>query len=135
MTQQTSGHTQPKSIINQIREGMTVYDNQNQNIGSVDEVHFGAASQAQREHGTGPATVNEPDLPGEHSFVGLLADVFDPSEVPDELADKLLRTGYIRIDSAGLFAADRYVMPDQIASVVGDEVHLQVTRDSLVKRS
>ena len=31
-------------------------------------------------------------------------------------------------------ATDRYVMPEQIASVSGDELHLAVSRDDLVKR-
>jgi hypothetical protein len=39
----------------------------------------------------------------------------------------------MRIDSAGLFAADRYVMPEQIAGVSSDRVTLRVTRDELIK--
>jgi hypothetical protein len=37
----------------------------------------------------------------------------------------LLRHGFIRIDSTGLFAADRYVTPDQIADVSVDHVTLR----------
>jgi hypothetical protein len=33
-----------------------------------------------------------------------------------------------------LFAADRYVLPDQIAGVSGDRVRLKVSRDELIKR-
>ena len=47
-----------------------------------------------------------------------------------------LRTGekrhYAGVDVAGLFASDRYVMPDQIARVTEDGVHLRVGRDRLI---
>jgi hypothetical protein len=47
---------------------------------------------------------------------------------------RLLRTGYIKIDSPGfLIETDRYVPSDQIASVTDDTVRLRVTKDTLVK--
>jgi hypothetical protein len=39
----------------------------------------------------------------------------------------------VRIDSDGLFQADRYVMPEQIDSVSGDDVMLNVTKEQLIK--
>ena len=45
-----------------------------------------------------------------------------------------MQQGFIRIDSAGLFAADRYVTPDQIVSVSGDALTLNVSQDELMKR-
>jgi len=54
-------------------------------------------------------------------------------QVPETLRQRLLRHGFLRIDSTGLFAADRYVMPAQIADVSEDHVTLQVTRDELIK--
>jgi hypothetical protein len=46
---------------------------------------------------------------------------------------RLLRHGFIRIDTSGLFAADRYAMPEQLASVSNDRVTLRVTREELMK--
>jgi hypothetical protein len=45
-----------------------------------------------------------------------------------------LRHGFIRINTSGLFAADRYAMPDQIASVADDRITLHVMREDLMKR-
>jgi hypothetical protein len=53
--------------------------------------------------------------------------------VPETLRERLLRQGFLRIDSTGLFAADRYVMPDQIADVSEGRITLRVTHDELIK--
>ncbi len=44
------------------------------------------------------------------------------------------RHGFIRIDTAGAFAADRYATADQIAAVDDSDVRLNVQRDDLLKR-
>ncbi len=126
--------SQSHSILSQVRNGMDVYDRENEHIGTVDEVHFGAATESQLTHGTGPATATSADSPGRDSLIGAIAESINPSEVPQELQEKLMRTGYIRLDSSGLFASDRYIMPDQIATFVDDKVYLNVTRDELIKR-
>jgi hypothetical protein len=128
------GVTQSTSVLTQIREGMDVYDRDNERIGTVDEVYFGEASDIQRAQGTGSATAPVDETTNENTFVGMIAEAFDPREVPDELAARLRRSGYIRLDSAGLFRSDRYIVPDQIASVIDQNVHLTTTRDELVKR-
>jgi hypothetical protein len=60
--------------------------------------------------------------------------VFDPDEIPEELRERMLREGYIRLDADGLFAADRYILPEQIASAGRDELMLNVKKSELVKR-
>ena len=129
-------NTAKHSILNQIRQGMSVYDVRDNHIGSVSFVHFGAASETQHELGVGPATATSADSPivGRDTLIGSIAEVFDPNDMPEQLQQKLLLSGYIRLDTAGLFAADRYITPDQIASVADDKVQLSVSRDQLVKR-
>jgi len=113
---------------------MTVYDRTDQKIGTVERVHFGAVSQEAATHGGGPATTASPGA-HESSLIGDFAKaIFPADEVPEPLRQRLLRYGFIRIDSTGLFAADRYVTPDQIAGVSEDRVTLRVTRDELIKR-
>ena len=63
-----------------------------------------------------------------------IAEAFAPYDMPEELRDRLLSEGYIRLDTKGLFAADRYILPEQIASSVGDELMLNVSKDELMKR-
>jgi hypothetical protein len=45
---------------------------------------------------------------------------------------RLLRTGFIKIDSKGWFASDRYAGADQIDRVEGDTVYLRVGKDQLI---
>ena len=125
------------SILTQIREGMHVHDVKDNHIGSVAFVHFGAASETQQELGVGPASPSRADDPNmrRDSLIDNLVDAFDPNEVPQELQEKLLISGYIRVDSSGLFSSDRFITPDQIAGVTGDTVQLSVNRENLVKKN
>ena len=55
----------------------------------------------------------------------------DTDEVPDVLRERLLRYGYIKIDT-GLLKSDRFVESTQIAGIVEDHVNLHITRDELL---
>lgn len=127
-------NTRNDTPISLIHEGMSVYDVENERIGEVDEVYFGAADMEDQELGTGPASISRADSMRDRPVADAIAAIFDPREVPDELAEKLLHSGYIRVDSTGLFAADRYILPDQIASVSDEDVHLSVSREQLITR-
>jgi hypothetical protein len=123
------------NILNQVRRDMPVYDSSNKEIGTVRWVYLGATTATQREFGTGPATIAPADQPKDHSVVDAVAEVFDPTDVPEELAEKLQHSGYIRLDSHGLFAADRYILPEQIRAVTGGAVHLNVQYGQLIERA
>jgi hypothetical protein len=129
MTAQPFEREQEPSVLHRIREGMEVYDRAGEQIGSVERIHFGAAG----EHGRGAATPSAQDW-REDSLVDVVAEAFASDEIPETLRARLLQNGFIRIDADGLFAADRYVMPDQIASVMDDRVVLRATRDELISR-
>jgi hypothetical protein len=133
LTDNTGRH----SILTQIHKGMHVHDVRDQHIGSVAFVHFGAASETQQELGVGPASPTVADNPRmrDDSLIDNIAEAFAPNEVPQELQRKFLVSGYIRLDTSGLFASDRFISPDQIAGVSGDTVQLSVNRDQLVKRN
>lgn len=126
--------TQEQSILNDVQEGMAVYDAKRNKIGEVETVHFGSAGESTRADSTGPTTVAPADRDYDQPLVDVFASIFSPGEVPDQLAQKLYRTGFVRIDSDGLFASDRYVTPDHIARVDRDGIYLSVTRDELIKR-
>ncbi len=126
--------TEHQNELAQVHEGMNVYDSRGEHIGKVETVYLGGASQEAIEQGGQAAVSPDIDLGGNRSLVENIAEVFAPDNLPRELAEGLLRDGYIRLDSDGLFAADRYILPDQISSVANDSVRLRVTRDELVKR-
>ena len=118
------------NYLEQVQEGMRVFDRLHHEIGTVDYVRLSDDD---------PSTVEveavEPDrVNRRESILDVVADVFRTDGLPDEMRDRLLQQGFIRIDSAGLFAADRYVTPDQIMSVSGDALTLNVSQDELMKR-
>ena len=133
MNQQTFDQDLGNNVLAQIREGMEVYDRNNTKVGKVESLYMGEASEETLERGEGPATASDPNQNRDDLFEDI-ARVFAPDNIPDVLRARLLREGFIRVDGAGLFAADRYVTPDQIAGVSGDHVQLKVTRDQLIKR-
>lgn len=117
--------------LSRISEGMRVYDRLHHEIGKVEYVKM-----SDDDPSTPEVEASEPERrPQRDSLIDNIAEVFAPADqIPDELRDRLMQQGFIRIDSAGLFSADRYVMPDQIMSVSGDAVTLNVSKDELVKR-
>ena len=118
------------NFLAQVHEGMKVYDRMHNEIGTVDYVQMSDDNPATEEvEAATPGKLRERD----DSLIDNIAEAFKPDELPEEVRERLLQQGFIRIDSAGLFAADRYVAADQIMSVAGDELTLKVSKDELIK--
>lgn len=114
-----------------ISEGMKVYDRARDEIGRVEYVQFGDDDPTTPEPEATSVSGMEERREG---IVDVIAEIFHPDDqLPEEVRGRLLQQGFIRIDADGLFAADRYVTPDQIASVSSDGVMLSVSRDELIK--
>ncbi len=116
---------------------MDVYDSTGDKFGSVKDMYFGAVGDESVE-GVEPASISAGTTRNENEMNELLHDfaraIGGEDELPEELRHRLLHDGFVQVDADGLFAADRYVTPDQIASVDDEGVHLKVTRDDLIKR-
>ena len=113
--------------IEMVRDGMKVMDSEGKNVGKVEFVKMGDP---------GAATEQGNELPD----TGLLGDIAQAAggderepDVPGPMRARLLRSGYLKVDGGFFFGTDRYVAPDQIASVMGDTVHLRAMKDQLVK--
>lgn len=118
-----------------IHEGMDVFDREGNRIGTVERVFLGNVSEETSDSGGGAATEAGTGPPRDKSLVDIFAEGFAGEEqMPDELQERLYREGFVRVDATGLFASDRYILPEQIASVSGDRVSLRVARDELIKR-
>ena len=115
-----------------IHEGMKVYDRTNAEIGRVEMVKFSDEDPTTPEVET--AGVNPIEEERDDNLVESIARVFRSDELPEELRERLLREGFVLIDADGLFEADRYVLPDQIASVSGDRLVLKASKAELLKR-
>ncbi len=125
--------TQP-NILENIREGMTVHDSSGKDFGKVELVYLGEDAGHVQPYGPGAPTVNDPTKRPASFVTNFVRAAFGDDVLPEILRTRLLKEGFIRVDAAGLFAADRYVIRGQIGSVTGDDVHLNVTRDELLKR-
>lgn len=118
---------QTSSSLRFVEQGMRVFDREHHEIGKG--VQFGDDDPETIEvEASGPSGGRRDD-----TLFDVIARAFTDDNVPEEVRDRLVHQGFVRIDSAGLFAADRYVMPEQIDSVSGDGMTLNVTKDELIK--
>ncbi len=121
----------PRELLAQIKEGMDVYDNDGDKVGTVRTVFVGEADDEAERDAEEQVGAPEPEVYGEDTF---LEDTFEmiegADEMPEELRERLLRHGYVRIDT-GLFSGDRYAMAEQIAGVSDEGVTLTVDGDNL----
>lgn len=119
------------NVLRGIHEGMKVFDAKHNEIGRVDWVQFGNDDPSTEEA--------EASTPGgmerrNDGLIDNIIDAFRVDDLPGVVRERLLMQGFVRIDAAGLFAADRYILPEQIGSVSGDELMLTVEKDELMKR-
>ena len=115
-----------------IHIGMKVYDLSRKEIGKIDDFKF---SENAGDPDVEPADIDGTDQRNRRdSILGAVAEAFGSEEIPEVLRDRLLREGYLRLDTKGLLAKDRFILPSQIASATGDEVTLNVDKDALIKR-
>lgn len=123
---------QTVNTLRHIEEGMKVFDRERHEIGKVEYVQFGDDDPETPEvEAAAPNTLDRRD----RTLVDDIAMAFSAGDdLPEELRLKLLEQGFVRIDANGLFAADRYVTPEQIDSVSGDGLMLNVTKDELIKK-
>ncbi len=134
MTQKPLDPTKNNALLKNIREGMEVHDSQEHKIGTVKEIYFGASSDETENHGAGAATAPNPNLRSNSLVDDIAGAIFDTDDLPQEIRKRLINEGFLRIDPTGLFKGVRYVLPEQIASVHGDHVHLNVRLDDLLKK-
>jgi len=109
-----------------VHRGMTVLDVNGDNVGKVDQVKMGDPQAV---------TTRGQELDTEAGWMDVLARSVGGGglDVPPERAQRLVRVGFMKVDARGWFNSDLYVEPQQIAGVVGEEVHLRVHRDDLLQ--
>lgn len=113
--------------IEAVQEGMMVVDRSSERVGKVNLVQMGDPEAVTTEGNELPA----PGLIGQIGMA-LVGDQREP-DVPEPERSRLLRTGFIKVDGAGLFDHDRYVPSDQIGSVTDKTVTLTVLRRELIR--
>jgi hypothetical protein len=124
---------QAREAIANVQRATSEPDDKPLGIGDIEAVGVGGLS-GDGGHPLGPLTgaaAIDPDYPNRVVAEGPLGAQVPDEDLPREGRDALVRQGYIRIDSAGLFAADMYATADQVAQVGADGVVLSVGRDAL----
>jgi hypothetical protein len=113
-----------RDLLMNVRDGMAVYDRDDDRIGTVREVYLGSEP--------GPTTNPVPRPP--HSLIDDLVQALAPPAIPEVLWERLLGEGFVRIDTSGPFAADRFAFASQIREVSEAGVRLDAGRDDLLRR-
>lgn len=115
-----------------IHVGMKVLDKDRHEIGEINDLRF---PENATDPDIQPAELDAGDRdPRPKGILGEIAEAFREDDMPEALRERLLNEGYIRIDSAAPFTADRFALPSQIASASGDEVVLNIGKDELITR-
>jgi hypothetical protein len=119
-----------QNVLESVHEGMKVVDSRNHEIGTVEYIKMVEIDPA-----TGQPIANDIEEDDDHheTLLEVVAEAFHDDDIPEEIQERLLHDGFIRMDADGLFNADRYVLPDQISGVSGGKVMLKVSKDQLQK--
>jgi hypothetical protein len=118
-------------MLMQIRTGMKVYDRNEDEVGTVEYVQFTDENPEQPGPETLTSTIDKTE-PYRNTLVESIGRAIAGSDnFPEEVRQKLLREGFIKIDT-GLLTADAFALPNQISSVSSENVYLHVTRDDLI---
>jgi hypothetical protein len=110
---------------------MEVVDVDGDKVGTVSHVQMadlndrGDVDSSTDAVNVGLFDVTDTDVGGEDRS---LLDVVDGD---DDVTERMMRSGYVKIDAAGIFTGDRYVEPYQIAAVEGDTVRLAIDKDDI----
>lgn len=121
-------HEYDHDVVLDVEEGMDVYDSDGDKIGTVERVYFGSEDREE----PGPESVTAPDpATGGKTLADVVADIFDPQDIPEEVRERLLRRGFLHIDGGVIFDADYYVLPNQVERVTDEDVHLRVKKEKL----
>ena len=115
----------------QVRVGMKVFDSEGHHIGKVDALKFPENAVAP---GVEVSEVDDVVDDRKETIIDAVAEAFGREDIPEPLRSQLLRDGYVHLDASGLFASDRYILPEQISGLGADGLKLNVTRDALIKR-
>lgn len=118
--------------VTRIKEGMTVYNKSGDKIGTVDYVQFG--DEDPNKTGVETVTAMNTAYDNTTNIVKSLADILvnEGDHIPQELRDRLNRSGYIRLNSSGFFESDYYIPLNTVTGVMGENIHIGTTKDELI---
>jgi hypothetical protein len=111
-----------------VKEGMDVYDLNNEKVGTVRIVQIG--DENPNSPVTETVTGATPRMRDDSLIEEVAESIFATDDFPQQIRNHMRRYGYIRID-AGILRADMYASGDQVASVGDGRVELNVSAEDL----
>jgi hypothetical protein len=116
-----------------VRDGMKVIDASGKLVGRVTGLYMGAAGDTAEQAGVVPeTTAGTAPVDADRGLAADFVNTIDTDNLPDTLRNRLRYNGYVQIDS-GVLHRDRFALREQVASVAGDEVRLNVAEAELIK--
>lgn len=115
----------------QIHAGMKVYDRNQHEIGTIEYVQFTDEDPESPGPETATTTLDKTAADRNTFLEGIARAIGGDDDLPEELRQRLLREGYIKIDT-GVLRSDVFALPDQVASVSDENVYLEATREELI---
>jgi hypothetical protein len=116
------------NVLARVQEGMKVFDVETHEIGKVAWVRLGEDDPSTPEIESASPAVEVEDS----SLIDDIAQAFRPDELPEEMRERLLEDGFVRLEG-GLLSGDRYILPDQISAVSDEGLILNVDKNELLK--
>ncbi len=109
-----------------VHQGMRVFDVDGNEIGTVEHIYLGQKTRpdTDRLSGSMEQVSEELEVEGDRVIVEGFPDILDAHNIPADILDRMLHEGYILVDPNGPLGAIHYILPDQIASVSEEGVHL-----------
>jgi len=124
------------NVLTRVYKGMIVNDMHGKPVGVVDAVVMGGAQDNANVESSGSVPVApQVNLSGSGASIANIqyVDNLDVN-LPEELRNHLLQSGYLRVKPAGALATVNYfVLPGQIAHVGENRLKLTLPMDQLVK--
>jgi hypothetical protein len=119
-------------ILSQISKDMTVFDSNGEMLGRVDTVYIGSASGQLADTGDPQVQPDMLESGTEDTIYDAIVDTFNPTdEIEEEIRQRLLYDGFVRVGRAAPPGPDYFITPDQVSFVDANQVHLHSTRDEL----
>ncbi len=120
------------NLMLQIKEGMTVFDQAGEEVGTVDDIYLGDEDLNNRDLETN--TAKKPEIPRRPAVDAIASALNRFHALPEEMRARLERYGFFTLDS-GLLSSTHYVMATQVAAVDEEDgrIDLNIPADDIIK--
>lgn len=122
------------SILTRVYKGMSVFDGRGRPVGVVEQVILGGLDAEEVAEDGAVPVAPQVNISGSGASIANIQYANEiQDDLPEELREHLLRSGYLRVRGGGVLAGLYLVTPGQIARVDEDLVRLNLPVEQLVQ--